>query len=227
MVYIQDRIGGAMKKTNDIIDLKNCIDGVQNAMASEDYAAAANYVHRYLHFDKSILDRESVELLETAERSLLEIIRLKCDSAVAAGDTENVFKFGLLFPLIGHHQMGIDKISAHLGKVLAKDEQAIYAEMEKATKGAASPSASLADQKISYAAAVAQLLQRLERRLKRFRQQIEVAFGRKGLAQILVSIQTSVNERGLNILELFIREWQVQSTVRIPSLDIAAPKPYF
>jgi hypothetical protein len=196
-----------MKRTDDIIDLKNCIDGVQNAMASEDYASAASYVNRYLNFDKSILDRSSVELLETAERNLADIIRMKCDSAIAASDTDLVFKFALLMPLIGNTAQGIEKISVHFSKLLAKDEQAIYAEMDKSVSNNA-------DQKISYAAAVGQLLQRLERRLKRYRAQLETSCGRSGVAQLLINIQSHVNERTLNLLEIFIREWQLQSTVR-------------
>jgi hypothetical protein len=53
----------ATKRTNDIIDLKNCIDGVQMAMARDDYGAAAGFINRYLNFDKSILDPASVELI--------------------------------------------------------------------------------------------------------------------------------------------------------------------
>eukprot|EP01122_Echinamoeba_exundans_P017989 TRINITY_DN9918_c0_g1_i1.p1 TRINITY_DN9918_c0_g1~~TRINITY_DN9918_c0_g1_i1.p1 ORF type:complete len:758 (+),score=155.21 TRINITY_DN9918_c0_g1_i1:44-2317(+) len=203
---LNERITSAMKRTDDIIDLKTCIDGVQNAMASEDYASAASYVNRYLNFDKSILDRSSVELLETAERNLADIIRMKCDSAIAANDTDLVFKFALLMPLIGNATQGIEKISVHFSKLLAKDEQAIYAEMDKSVSNNT-------DQKISYAAAVGQLLQRLERRLKRYRTQLETACGRSGVAQLLINVQSHVNERTLNLLEIFIREWQLQATL--------------
>lgn len=196
-----------MKRTDDIIDLKNCIDGVQDAMANEDYTAAAKFVNRYLNFDKSILDKTSVDLLETAERSLADIVRIKCDSAIASSDTDLVLKFALLMPLMGQPAQGIEKLTLHFSKLLAKDESAIYAEMEKSSR-----STDL-DQKISYFAAVGQLLHRLERRWKRFRAQLETAFGRVGLAQLLTNVQSHVNERGLNLLELFVREWQLQSTV--------------
>lgn len=179
-------------------------------MASEDFGAAAQFINRYLNFDKSILDRASVDLLETAEKNLADIIRLKCDSAISANDTEAVFKFALLMPLIGKSTLGIEKISIHFSKLLAKDEQAIYQEMEKTAKADNIGS----DQKVSYAAAISQLLQRLERRLKRYRGQLESSFGRVGLAQLLINVQTHVNERGHNLLESFIREWQLQSTVR-------------
>jgi len=123
-----------MKKTNDIIDLKNCIEGVQIAMSREDYDLAASHIHRYLHIDKSILDPASVELLETAESSLKDIIKLKLGHAMAQDDAEQILRFCKLYPLLGMKQEGIDKYSTHLIKTAHQDEALIYAERDKSLR---------------------------------------------------------------------------------------------
>lgn len=43
---VRGRVGNVTKRVNDILDVKNCIEGVQRAMEKEDYEEAASYIQR-------------------------------------------------------------------------------------------------------------------------------------------------------------------------------------
>jgi hypothetical protein len=43
----------AAKKVGDIIDVKNCVDGVKKAMEKENYEECASHIQRFLNIDSS------------------------------------------------------------------------------------------------------------------------------------------------------------------------------
>ncbi len=49
---LQSRVSECQQRVNDLIDLKLCSDGVQTALAEEDYEQAAAHVHRFLDMDE-------------------------------------------------------------------------------------------------------------------------------------------------------------------------------
>lgn len=55
---IKGRLSVTIGHVRDILDLKACVEGVQDAMKEENYATAAAHVHRYLVFDKKLLKSE-------------------------------------------------------------------------------------------------------------------------------------------------------------------------
>jgi hypothetical protein len=50
----QERIQLTMNKLHDIIDVKNCVSGVEDAMAKEDYETAASHIGRYLTIGNAV-----------------------------------------------------------------------------------------------------------------------------------------------------------------------------
>jgi hypothetical protein len=50
---------GALKRVGDIIDLKNCVSGVDVAMDCGNYEDAAAHIRRYLDLDESVLSESS------------------------------------------------------------------------------------------------------------------------------------------------------------------------
>jgi hypothetical protein len=50
---VQERIQLTMNKLHDIIDVKNCVSGVEDAMGKEDYETAASHIGRYLTIGKA------------------------------------------------------------------------------------------------------------------------------------------------------------------------------
>ena len=71
------RLSSALSRVSDILDVKNCIDGVQLAMIDEDYEKAAGHVKRFLHIDKSVVEPASYEVLMAAEEKLFAKLQMK------------------------------------------------------------------------------------------------------------------------------------------------------
>lgn len=71
---------------DDIIDVKNCIDGVGKAMEDSDFETAASHIHRFLKLDDSVLDAKSAEALRAAEQRLKGVVRLNLAAALTAKD---------------------------------------------------------------------------------------------------------------------------------------------
>ncbi|CAB4029269.1 conserved oligomeric Golgi complex subunit 4-like [Paramuricea clavata] len=100
----KSRVQAAINRTGDILDLKSCVDGVQDALKNEEYEQAAGHIHRYLTLDENTL-RKTVEdgddlegsdlknaftLLHEAEGKIKKIIIEKFDEAVRMSDRASI-----------------------------------------------------------------------------------------------------------------------------------------
>jgi hypothetical protein len=101
--------------------VKNCVSGVEDAMAKEDYETAASHIGRYLTIgnavalsvhsvacsgaplantlvymgppgDKSVLEETASNQLKTAENKLKEIVKQKLEQAIRADDQPNIIR---------------------------------------------------------------------------------------------------------------------------------------
>lgn len=123
----KSRVIACISRVTDILDLKACTDGVKEALAEEDYETAAGHIHRYLSLDKaSLIPKEqdstaeinsldqAFKLLQDAEAKLKQIVDEKYDLAVSSGDLPQAERFFKIFPLIGQHDVGLEKFSKYL-----------------------------------------------------------------------------------------------------------------
>ncbi|EFA82174.1 oligomeric Golgi complex component [Heterostelium album PN500] len=111
---IRERLRDTLKKVDDIIDLKNCIEGVQRSLGIEDYEAAANHVHRYLNIDQSVLEQSSIEMLNDAQTKLLSMIQQRYDQALTAHNQADVLRFCKIFIQLHREEEGLEKYCAFL-----------------------------------------------------------------------------------------------------------------
>ncbi|EGC37614.1 hypothetical protein DICPUDRAFT_149769 [Dictyostelium purpureum] len=111
--HIRERIKDTLKKVDDIIDLKNCIEGVQKAINKEDYEGAAQFINRYLSIDKSVLEDSSIEKLAAAEKRLLEMIENNYQASLKNSDKSGVLRFCRLYVPLGRSTEAIDKYCAY------------------------------------------------------------------------------------------------------------------
>lgn len=56
---IRDRVRVVSKKVEDIVQVKNCINGVHSAIEAEDWEKACAYIGTYLSIDCSMLEPRS------------------------------------------------------------------------------------------------------------------------------------------------------------------------
>ncbi|XP_034281558.1 conserved oligomeric Golgi complex subunit 4 isoform X2 [Pantherophis guttatus] len=126
----KNRLYQAIQRSDDILDLKFCTDGVQAALRSEDYEQAAAHVHRYLSLDKSVIELSrqgqegtitdaNLKLLQEAEQQLKTIVTEKFDVAMKQEDMLQVERFFKIFPLLGLHDEGLSNFSRYLCKQVA------------------------------------------------------------------------------------------------------------
>ena len=68
----KSRVSDCQQRVNDLIDLRLCSDGVQAALADEDYEQAAAHLHRFLGMDESSLKMTASEMLNRDSIANLE-----------------------------------------------------------------------------------------------------------------------------------------------------------
>ena len=49
---VKGRVQETIKRVDDILDLKSCVEGVQLSFHKEEYEQAAAFIHRYLSLDE-------------------------------------------------------------------------------------------------------------------------------------------------------------------------------
>jgi len=123
--HVRDRIKETLKKVDDIVDLKNCIEGVQMSLSREDYETASFHIHRYLNIDKSVLDEASSEKLSSAEKKLLTMIEDRYNEALGAANQEGVLRFCKLYVPLEKANVGVDKYCNYLKSHSARLENII------------------------------------------------------------------------------------------------------
>ncbi|XP_028391854.1 conserved oligomeric Golgi complex subunit 4-like [Dendronephthya gigantea] len=131
------RVQTAIDRTGDILDLKSCVDGVKEALKNEEYEQAAGHIHRYLTLDentlrKTVEDSDDLEgsdlknsftLLHKAEEKIKKIITAKFDEAVRKSDRASIERFFKIFPLVGLHEVGLEKFARYINAQIATKSQ--------------------------------------------------------------------------------------------------------
>eukprot|EP00048_Salpingoeca_helianthica_P009885 m.142167 g.142167 ORF g.142167 m.142167 type:complete len:716 (+) comp14970_c0_seq6:16-2163(+) len=120
------RLQSAIRRVEDIIDLKSCVEGASAALASQNYETAAAFVHRYLSFDKAVFasetdqsSKEAFTSLDNTHEEIMAIVRDRFALAVRQRDLPNVTRFTKLFPLVGLRAEGLQQFEQYLCSLAA------------------------------------------------------------------------------------------------------------
>ncbi len=125
---VKSRVEAVVQRVEDILDLKNCTDGIKIALDNEDYEIAAGHIHRYRTLDTNFLKNNanesvsieaSIEILENAERQMQKVARMKFESAYKEEDAQSIERFFKIFPLLGLHKEGLSKFVSFLSSQVA------------------------------------------------------------------------------------------------------------
>eukprot|EP00794_Sanderia_malayensis_P019155 gene19155-21075_t len=116
---VKSRVQDTIKRVDDILDLKSCVEGVEAALEKEEFEQAAAYIHRYLSLDERALReilpdnsegtdlKHSFNFLHDAQSRLQDQVRQKFDTAMEKGNGAAVERFFKLFPLVGFEDEGL------------------------------------------------------------------------------------------------------------------------
>ncbi|TPX54007.1 hypothetical protein PhCBS80983_g06083 [Powellomyces hirtus] len=149
----QSRVKATMGLVEDIQELKKCADGVQKALDSGDFELAGHFVSRFLNYDPVVVERifagyaddlgtygglpaleipelssstttsTPVQTLKAAQQQLTDVAMDEFDNAVQAGNEEAILRYFKIFPMVGHHEVGLDKFSAYISGSISRQCQ--------------------------------------------------------------------------------------------------------
>ncbi|KAJ3298327.1 Golgi transport complex subunit 4 [Borealophlyctis nickersoniae] len=149
----QSRVKDTIKQVEDIQQLKKCASGAQQALKSKDYELAAQHISQYLAFDPVMIENifagdagdnlyfidstatpdadvaelsasvSPLEMLKTAQRDMTNVAIDEFDNAVQKGDEDQIVRFFKIFPVIGQHDIGLDKFAAYICGIISRQCQ--------------------------------------------------------------------------------------------------------
>ncbi|KAM8876121.1 conserved oligomeric Golgi complex subunit 4 [Synchiropus picturatus] len=204
------RLFNVIQRTNDILNLKFCTDGVQTALRNEDYEQAAIHIHNYLSLDQSVIELSrqgeessavdaSLVMLQEAEQKLKVIVSEKLDEAVAAVDLAQVERFFKIFPLLGLHQQGLARFDQYLcSQVASKAEENLIL----ATGG------DLGDKRapLVFAETLTLLLEGIARVVETQQTIVETYYGPGHLYTLITHLQKECDQQAQKIVDKFIKQ---------------------
>ncbi|PON75531.1 RINT/TIP-like [Parasponia andersonii] len=126
--FAQSRVKSTLQRLDAIVERGNCIDGVKKALESEDYEAAANYVHTFLQIDDKYKDSGSdqrEQLMESKKR-LEGIVRKRLSAAVDQRDHPTILRFIQLYTPLGLEEEGLQVYVGYLRKVIGMRSRLEY-----------------------------------------------------------------------------------------------------
>uniref|UniRef100_UPI00358F591B conserved oligomeric Golgi complex subunit 4 n=1 Tax=Myxine glutinosa TaxID=7769 RepID=UPI00358F591B len=208
------RVYQASQRADDILDLKLCTDGVQAALADEDYEKAAAHIHRFLSLDSAVITlsqqgpeggawADGLERLHAAEQQLKQLVAEQFEAAVRAGDGARVERFFKLFPLLGLQNEGLMRLGRYLSQQIARQAEKqfqISENMESGEKRAA----------VIFADNLTILFEGVARVVEAQQPVVETYYGPGQLPALLAQLQPEVDRQARRVLDGFAARRDVQ-----------------
>lgn len=206
----RNRVSQSQQRVHDLIDLQLCSQGVTKAVDDEDYEVAAAHISRFLAMDLQLLKRtaddvqgsesisESVRTLEAGTSKMREVTVRRFEEAVKKDDLASVERFFKIFPLLGHHQEGIEKFSKYIcTKVSLKNQKELRNTMDLAK----------AEKRVdlAYADAMTSLLENFARVLEVNQPIVEAYYGPGHLLEMLKILQHQCDTDVKKLLDEFVK----------------------
>ncbi len=219
------RVTGCIKRVTDILDLKECTDGVTLALEEEDYETAANHIHRYLSLDKESLRlktnstyftnnnnekkqgidqynaesyylEHSFNLLQESKIKLQKIVEDKYNQALVQDDVPQLERFFKIFPLIGQSQNGLTKFSSYLCLQITQAAEKNFEVINKTSR-------SYQRWNIMFADALTLLYEKVAQVIEAYQPVIQTYYGHGNMILFIRNIQKECDLQALRILEKF------------------------
>ncbi|KAF5733385.1 conserved oligomeric Golgi complex subunit 4 [Tripterygium wilfordii] len=117
----QSRVNSTLSRIDAIVERGSCLDGVRNALDSQDYESAAKYVQTFLQIDAKYKDSTSDqrEQLLACKKQLEGIVRKQLSAAVDQRDHPTILRFIRLYQPLGLEEEGLQVYVGYLKKVIA------------------------------------------------------------------------------------------------------------
>ncbi|TPX72736.1 hypothetical protein SpCBS45565_g00171 [Spizellomyces sp. 'palustris'] len=218
----QSRVKDTMGLVEDIQELKKCAGGVEEALNSGDYELAGHYICRYLSYDPTVVEKifsgdaadnlyfsgttsfddaiqpgkTPLEVLKSAQQSLKDKAMDEFDNAVQAGNEENILRYFKIFPLVGYHEVGLDKFSAYICGSISRQCQDNMRES--------------ADRPQFYAGLLTRLFETIAMVIDRQEAMVDSTYGPGTMLRVIQRLQREADIQSSIILNSFTEKRQLQ-----------------
>ena len=117
----QSRLASALQQVRDIKSIKDCVGGLQHAIASLDFEVAVPHLHRF-HSIKDAMPSDSTDFLqmERLEGELKGKMTHALDRAAAAGNAAEVLRCCRLFGELENAEAGLRSYTAFVRGAMAR-----------------------------------------------------------------------------------------------------------
>lgn len=206
---VKNRVQETIKRVDDILDLKACVDGVQTALNTENYEQAAAHIHKYLNLDEDKLKeitRDSEEgsdlagsfaLLHEAEVKLKSIVCDKFETAISNGDRNSVERFFKIFPLLGQHQLGLEKYAEYLCSQIA-------VHCQRNLDNAVAIKESERQANVVFANTLTLLFEKIARMVEEHQPSVETYYGPGKMFILLQAMQVECDKQASQVVDQFV-----------------------
>ncbi|XP_032219195.1 conserved oligomeric Golgi complex subunit 4 isoform X2 [Nematostella vectensis] len=216
---VKSRVQESMKRVDDILDLKACVNGVQTALNTGNYEQAAAHIHRYLSLDRAMIENiigdknEGSDLsgafvmLQEAEEKLKAIVQQEFDQAISKGDRSSVERFFKIFPLLNQHAKGLGKYSHYLCSMVAATAQQNLEQID-ITKD------SDRHANVLFANTLTMLFEGIARMVEEHQPFVETYYGPGQMPTLLQILQVECDKQADQILDAFVKRRDLQHKIK-------------
>ena len=197
----RERLNTTLSKVHDVIDVKNCIKGVSEAMAKEDYETAAAHIHRYRTIDKSVLEAKASEELKNWEQKLRDVVHTRLEDALKRDDQNDITRFCELYSPLGLKEEGLNNYSTYLRRLIKTEADTILQIISSnSTSLEASP------------LGLNRFYSFIDKIIKAKQAMIKQNFNNDGMLKILQNINEECSIHCVHIVRNFIRDFKIPNT---------------
>ena len=202
------RLQNTQKRVEDILEVQNCITGIDSAMESENWELSCNLFKRYLsivaqeeeaskeaHQRIRVLEKSSAKLLEEKLKKLQDIIKKKADEATTG---EEVKRFCQLYTPLGIAEEGLKKYIMFIRSKLKEEADDLYLILRKSLAEKIAE-----DKRISCTDAITSLFETVANYAQEQIPIVSEAFGEEHVMFLLKELQQQCDIHAPRILERF------------------------
>lgn len=232
---VQERVQSVLGKISLILDRTNCLNGVQSAMETEDYEAAANYIANFMDLeakmaaaaggngaavvamggaaDASQAEDQRRVLLEVKSR-LEELTDRRFEDAVGRRDHTAAIRFARLYKPLGRQAEGLQRFTEYLKVVVGAKARSAYTALAEQLEapGAQGPGGSA--RKVDFTAALTALFKDVALCLEEHEALIRETFGEGAILDVMAGLQAECDNAGSRILQRYTESRRLERVVR-------------
>ena len=206
----KERVQNALDYVNNVIELKACVVGVQDAMGTRDWERAANYIHKANSLPEDLITGDFAnamvpttevpdyprETLDRVSTSLGILFLREFNKAASIKDMETVTRYFKLFPLIGQVKEGLEVYAKFICSIITAHSRTL---MQSRSDG----------NNMFYAIAMSRLFENIALIVSQHAPVVERYYGKGRMARVVAKIQDEADSQGGLIMDTFWDERRI------------------